>query len=692
MWSTRIALALLFLQPIAFFRHVLINPKFHIPWDIEGFHLPLMAAIARTWRQGEWPWWNPLIYCGYPLHADVQAQVFYPPAWVVIAVRNWTGRENILYSLEWMVVLHMALAGLLMFWLLRRMEASVAAALFGGTVFQVGPYFASQTQHVGAVCAAAWLPLAWLAVHELRERWSARWLAALAFALAMSFLSGFMATTVIVYAATGLFALAMVATGLGTAQLLVRLGAGIAWSIALVAVLLWPALELTQLSFAKLRSEWGAGVGGIPFVAWWGLLWPDAVGVFTPLDPKKYTLPYNFTFLYLYCGLGVVLAAIGVLVRGDRRMRIFLGIALAFLVLGAGDRVPGLRPLIELAPRAIRGALYVEFSPAAMTAALAVMGGLAITRLKWQWAAWAVAIATMVELHWAGSGRPMNTAERSWRLSSSETNLDGSRALISNLKALVSVAQPPLRMDMLDLNFNFSMAAPLRPIPAAGGDSPFAPVDVLEMRREFAGGNYWERSIPVAKPESPWLDFLNVGVLVAEKIKEDPAALEKAGWEPVEGGEWMRLYRNTEVRPRCYAASKVRAVANEAEAKKALAEVDFRDEVVVEGQAPAGSVGPAEVRFESYRDNEVVLRVKAVGPALVVCSETLYPGWRATIDDRETPILRTNRAFRGIAVPAGDHRIRMAFTPTRMYAGGVVTLAAMLAMIAAIITDMWRGR
>lgn len=688
MWSTRIAFALLFLQPIAFFRHVLINPKFHIPWDIEGFHLPLMAAIARTWRQGEWPWWNTLIYCGYPLHADVQAQIFYPPAWIVIAVRNWTGRENILYSLEWMVVLHMSLAGLLMGWLLRRMEASVPAALFGGTVFQVGAYFASQAQHVGAVCAAAWLPLAWLAIYELRERWNGQWLAALAFALSMSFLSGFMAATVIVYAATGLFGLAMVATRLASVQLLLRLGAGVAWSVALAAVLLWPALELTQLSFAKLRADWGAGLGGIPFVAWWGLLWPDAVGVFTPLDPKKYTLPYNFTFLYLYCGLGVVLAAIWVLVRGDRRMRIFLGIALAFLVLGAGDRVTGLRPMIEtIAPRSIRGALYVEFSPAAMTAALAVMGGLALARLRWTWMAWLVAVATMAELHWAGSRRPMNTAEQSWRMSSSESNLDGSRKLVSNLAKLVNVAEPPWRLDMLDLNFNFSMAAPLRPFPTAGGDSPFAPEDVLEIRRQFAGGNYWERAIPVAKPESPWLDFLNVGVLVAEKIKEDPAALEKAGWPAVEGGEWMRLYRNAEVRPRCYAASKVRAVANEAEAKRALAEVDFRDEVVVEGQAPS-RVGPAEVRFESYRDNEVVLRVKAAGPAFIVCSETFYPGWRATIDDRETPILRTNRAFRGIALPAGDHRVRMAFTPTRMYAGGVVTVAALLGVIVAL----WRGR
>lgn len=676
-WSSRVAVALLILQPIAFFQHVFINPKFHIPWDIQGFHYPLMASLARALRQGEWPWWSPLIYCGYPIHADVQAQLFYPPAWIPILIRNWTGRDTILYSLQWMVVLHMVLAGLLMFWLLRRWGATPAAALFGGTVFQIGPFFASQAQHVGAVCGSAWLPLAWLALYELRDRFSRRWLAALASALSLSLLSGFLASTIVVYFATGLLALGLIVCRLAKPLLLFRLGLAALLSVALSAVQLWPALELADLSFARLRASWGAGLGGIPIQAWWGLLWPDALGLFTPLDRTRYTLPFNFTFLWLYCGIAVILLALAVLFRGERQPRLFLFLAVIFLLMGSGDNIPGLRPLFDLAPASIRGAMYVEFFPAALSAALAVMGALALPRFLSARAIWAVAILTMIELHWAGSRRPMNTAQGGWKSGTTELRIDGSRPLVANLTRLLHAHHPPSRIDMLDLNFHFSMGAPIRPLPTPGGDSPFAPAGVLELRRRFAGGNYWERNIPVTKPDSPWLDFLNVEYLIAATADEDRAGLQRAGWQFTEGGEWMRLYRNTEVLPRCFAVSKIRLARNLTEVRGALPFLDPRYEAVVEGDASM-NVAPAEVQINSYQDNQIELRVRAAAPAFVVCSETYYPGWRAFIDGRDARIERANLAFRGLAIPAGDHRVVMRYEPTRLRQGAAVTLGALL--------------
>lgn len=677
MWSSRAALALLVLQPIAFFWHVLVNPKSHIPWDIQGFHYPLLAAIARTLRQGEWPWWNSLIYSGYPIHADVQAQLFYPPAWIPILVRNLTGRDNILYSLQWMVVLHMALAGLLMFRLVRRLDGSVPAALFAGTVFELGAFFASQIQHVGAVCGAAWLPLAWLAAYELRERFSWRWISALAAALALSFLSGFLAITIVVYLSAGLFTLGLVILRLGSLRLLAHFTLSVACSVGLVAVQLWPALQLADRSFAKLRASWGAGLGGIPIQAWWGLLWPDALGLFTPFDRTRYTLPYNFTFLWLYCGLAVILLAFLVILRGDRRMRLFLALAAFSLLMGSGDHIPGLRPLFELAPANFRGAMYVEFFPAALSAALAAMGGLALSHFVPDRLAWLVCLFTMIELHWAGSRRPMNTSEGGWKAGSTESRIDGSRPLVDQLRQRLYSTDPPSRLDMLDLITHFSMSAPLRPLPVAGGDSPFAPLDVLEVRRSYAGGNYWERAIPVAKPESPWLDFLNVEYLIAEKQPEDAAALARAGWSPVEGGEWMRLYRNSQVQPRCFAAPRIHPVRDSNEARKALAAVDVRQEIVVEAPL-APHVAPAQVHIAAYRDNRVELQVRAAAPAFVVCSDTWYPGWHASIDGRDTPLYRANLAFRGVAVPAGEHHITFSYSPTRLLPGALVTFTTLL--------------
>src|SRR5581483_7103168 len=403
-----VPIALLLLQPIIFFRHVLITATAHIPYDIETYHYPLIAYIARCVRQGAAPLWDPYIYCGVPLHADLQAQLFYPFTWLAAFAGNLSAGRNLFYWVEWLVPLHMILAGLFTFALLRRMAVSRPAALLGATVYQLGGFFASQACHLGAVSTAAWLPLAALAVFELRQDVTRRWFAVLSLALAMSILAGYAPTTIIVFGATMLFLVALLILREARWPVIVAFVSVSLVACAIAAVELVPLWQLTKLSIASLRSEWLTGWGA-PLESLMSLVWPNYYHVFEPFTPK-YTLPYNYTFLYVYCGiapLALLLAAPFV-----RRARVFLVLVVASAVWMLGEHTPIYPLLVSHLPALLRGSLYAWYAMMAfcflvgITVAVAMDG---LRRLKGvRYAVWVLALFTSWDLIHAGSDRPMN--------------------------------------------------------------------------------------------------------------------------------------------------------------------------------------------------------------------------------------------------------------------------------------------
>jgi uncharacterized membrane protein YfhO len=66
-------------------------------------------------------------------------------------------------------------------------------------------------------------------------------------------------------------------------------------------------------------------------------------------------------------------------------------------------------------------------------------------------------------------------------------------------------------------------------------------------------------------------------------------------------------------------------------------------------------------------------------PGYVVLLDAWDPGWRATVDGSETPVLRANVAFRAVAVPAGRHRIELRYRPRSVLAGLLVSATVLLA-------------
>ncbi len=148
------------------------------------------------------------------------------------------------------------------------------------------------------------------------------------------------------------------------------------------------------------------------------------------------------------------------------------------------------------------------------------------------------------------------------------------------------------------------------------------------------------------------------------------------------------LYRNDDVLPRAHLVGDVTVVRDDPGALEALTSESFDPsrsvllDALPAGFQPGQAAGDGSVEFLQYGPNDATLRIRTPREAILVFSDSYYPGWRAEVDGRATPIHRANLTQRAVVVPAGEHRVRFSFAPTTVVVGACISLAALLVLLA----------
>ncbi|MEO7649635.1 MAG: hypothetical protein ABIZ80_04155, partial [Bryobacteraceae bacterium] len=620
----------LLIEILLFFRKIVFLPgSYLIPYDLPFYHLPIAELMAKAFREGRLPLWDPFTYCGFPIYANLTQQLFYPPMVAATLVSNWTGGQRLFYFLELQLVAHVFLAGIFTYWLMRRLGAGIAAALVGASVYQLGPFFASQTQHIGAIDTAAWMPLALLAVIELAAGFSRRWLAVLAAALAMSILAGFPAVTVVVFTACGLLAATLSLLRRASWTLLPALAGACVAAAALSAVQLLPTMELSGLSVARFRSDWLGDGGGHPVQSLITMLIPNYWGIFQ-FDANTYKLPWNPTFLFLYLSLAGLLLALTAAVWHRTRYHLpFAVLTVCGLFWMLGEHTPIGLTVFRLMPNAVKTPIYAEYALPLFGLGMAVLAGLGAESLPWRRIKTVLPVLIAADLILFSSGRPINMGLRSDQPGLGYDHFDDYRDIPPKMRELVNQTYPAARIDILNGSVNWAGDAPLFEVPTANGNDPFALERIIQVRLVLGDGERWQRLLQVARPQSPVLDLMNVRYLVSSAPIAGP-------FPQVAELHGQYVHENPRVLPRFYFVERVRAAKDLATATALLRASDFdpRREAVVEGVAPAAG-GTGTVTVRRYEPLAVTLDVDAPAPAFLATSEAYYPGWRATIDGAE---------------------------------------------------------
>lgn len=74
------------------------------------------------------------------------------------------------------------------------------------------------------------------------------------------------------------------------------------------------------------------------------------------------------------------------------------------------------------------------------------------------------------------------------------------------------------------------------------------------------------------------------------------------------------------------------------------------------------------------------------GPGFLVLSDQYFPGWRAYVNGKETPVYCVDGLLRGVVVPQGKNVVEFRYRPWKVYAAGIVGLVALgLALAGAFV-------
>ena len=354
-WGWPISLVIL---PALFWWQVAFAGRVLVGVDLFTYFYPLRDYTASALAAGHLPLWNPYLFLGVPLLANIQAGAFYP----LNLLFTWLPAPT---AINWSILIHLALAGLGVYVFARRtLEYSRPAAWVAGVVYALGGFLSAQAEHVNQLTVSAWLP--WLLVllelsleHREGEPIRVRPLpcGALALLIAVCFLAGHTQAWYISLVTLALYALgqslyqawerrgsgsrlALVAGWHMLWRYVVLLIAATALALALSAAQLLPTLELSGLSIR------GGGMDTREAVSF--SLKPQLLlRAFLPGYGESV-----FSEYVAYVGwAGLGLALVGLLAGRHRRAwRVGAGLAIVGLFLAVGGYNPVYYVLLKVVP------------------------------------------------------------------------------------------------------------------------------------------------------------------------------------------------------------------------------------------------------------------------------------------------------------------------------------------------------
>ena len=166
------------------------------------------------------------------------------------------------------------------------------------------------------------------------------------------------------------------------------------------------------------------------------------------------------------------------------------------------------------------------------------------------------------------------------------------------------------------------------------------------------------------------LDYLDVRYIFGKTqfgdLKPGPSLKDGQGLTVLETSE------NTTPLPKWFSVAKAvpaGASLEEDFTKAASTRMDYSKVCLMEGLLKEVRYQPRRLEYMPEGPNRLEVEADGKGKALIVSSETAYPGWRARVDGQERPLETINHSFRGIQLNEGETKVAFSFEPATFRLG-----------------------
>jgi len=683
----------------ALFHHrVLFLGQTFVMEDSSRFFFPLWKWGSDVLHQGLIPLWNPDAGLGTPYLADPEMAVWYPPLRLLYFLFSPVSA----FSLA--IVGH-HLLGMAGFWCYARERGSSPwAALAGALLFGFPIAVVCFTWDPAMLLAYAWVPWIFLACERL---WNGRPGAFLCFSFLVAMQMGagyplFCYLTVLALTLEWLLRSKSQLEKLGREKWLVCAGWWVlGLGLALAFNLSWglPFFEFKGLSNIDRRLGMAQSLPLENLMTW--------LDPFHSGHPLHHSSPIPYWLSSFFMGIPAFVAvAWGVF---KRRVEIIpLGLLLFFTVLAMGstlvlgDAAKWVLPFYNWVARSGYLLILVFFYVARLSMGVfaELVEGKMEGKVEWTW--FGLTLSFFLLAFWTGTPMDLVSAwvacamclfaalkdffppgarwaflicaivlslgppDRSVNLTMERAFYDEKPLVLEKTRMSGRIYQSPKVTDSYGVLSASSVSGiyghlkeALAPnFPLAFGQEEVSYVNPL-MLNFYLRCYLWQGDGPPQKV----LDYLSAQYSMNEEgeISKNPGAYPK--WFSVRTAGPLRLWQGSHAFP-------------------FLLPDDLRDTCVILNSSVYGEYSPREVS-EAFRDpGRIDLKAQGKGRALLVSSETAYPGWSASVNGNRRSLEIVNGGFRGLVLNDGEEEVSLSYRPNSFKLGCFLSL---------LVLGLWLG-